>query len=213
MNKIGAAVALLATQVSALRLKATSEDMCSANVEDWATWLTTTGDHGLTLETPCTTLDPDEDCDCYEEGFYDWDGSDCWSGSCAPERYFSSDEYQAQDREVKLAEIWAQLTETNHATGEVSPTKVKCQNFAEMYKHFQQDPEDSYYVAGDEMQNTRTETRHKLVHQQGVVGTGKFVIADGITDTYGYTGIFESGSDSMLIRFSETGLHIDGVTQ
>lgn len=82
-----------------------------------------------------------------------------------------------------------------------------------MYKHFQQDPEDSYYVAGDEMQNTRTETRHKLVHQQGVVGTGKFVIAEGITDTYGYTGIFESGSDSMLIRFSETGLHIDGVTQ
>ena len=53
MNKIGAAVALLATQVSALRLKATSEGMCSANVADWPTWLTTTGDHGLTLETPC----------------------------------------------------------------------------------------------------------------------------------------------------------------
>ena len=81
-----------------------------------------------------------------------------------------------------------------------------------MYKHFQQDPEDSYYVAGDEMQNTRTETRHKLVHQQGVVATGKFVI-DEDAKAYGYTGIFESGSDSMLIRFSETGLHIDGVTQ
>ena len=64
---------------------------------------------------------------------------------------------------MKNPDIWNALGD---GTGEVSPTKVKCQNFAEMYKHLQQDPEDSYYVAGDEMQNTRTSTRHKLVHQQ-----------------------------------------------
>ena len=81
-----------------------------------------------------------------------------------------------------------------------------------MYKHFQQDPEESYYVSGDEMQNTFNTTRFKLVHQQGVVGTGKFVINEDNLELYGYTGIFKSGSDSMLIRFSETGMHIDGVT-
>jgi len=29
----------------------------------------------------------------------------------------------------------------------------------------------------------------------------------------GYTGIFESGADDVIIRFSETGQHLEGTTK
>lgn len=41
---------------------------------------------------------------------------------------------------------------------------------------------------------------------------GKFEVDDAVVTDKGYTGIFASGSDSMIIRFSETGLHVDGIT-
>lgn len=43
-------------------------------------------------------------------------------------------------------------------------------------------------------------TRVKINHRQGVVGKIDWVS----TGDHGYTGIFETGSDSALIRFSET---------
>ena len=81
-----------------------------------------------------------------------------------------------------------------------------------MWKHFDQLPGPSYVHDGDEMNNTRTNTRNKLVHQQGLVATGQFIVDTDVVNERGYTGIFASGSDSMLIRFSETGLHVDGIT-
>ena len=43
--------------------------------------------------------------------------------------------------------------------------------------------------------------RQKYIHQQGVVTKAKFIPANN----RGYTGIFESGADNVLIRFSEAG--------
>ena len=52
--------------------------------------------------------------------------------------------------------------------------------------------------------------RQKYVHQQGVVTKAKFEITD---TSRGYTGIFDSGASDVIIRFSETGQHLEGVTQ
>ena len=43
---------------------------------DPARWLNKNSRHGQRLPTPCVdpNLDPNEDCDCYEEGFVDWEG-------------------------------------------------------------------------------------------------------------------------------------------
>ena len=61
------------------------------------------------------------------------------------------------------------------------------------------------------MRNSASQSRLKLVHQQGVVGLAKWVpIEDGVSQN-GYTGIFASGSDSALIRFSDD-FHVEGLT-
>ena len=54
-------------------------------------------------------------------------------------------------------------------------------------------------------------TRQKLVHQQGVIAKVEFVIDKRAKKKKKYTGLFKSGSDSALIRFSETGFHVDGL--
>ena len=50
-----------------------------------------------------------------------------------------------------------------------------------------------------------------MVHQQGIVGTGKWVPNKAALADNGYTGLFRSGSDSVLIRFSDD-FHVDGIT-
>ena len=42
---------------------------------------------------------------------------------------------------------------------------------------------------------------------------GKFVVDAAAVEDRGYTGIFASGADSMLIRFSQSGFHVDGITK
>ena len=62
---------------------------------------------------------------------------------------------------------------------------------------------------GDEMNKepAHGRTRQKYVHQQGVVTKARFVATQ---NDRGYTGIFESGADDVIIRFSETGQHLEG---
>ena len=119
---------MLATLSKALQITETDTAVtqCSNDKQDWATWLTPNPlTHGYTLETPCerAEYDPLEDCDCIPEGTFKW----CvkGSGDCF-DNYFNSNEYQIKDRQVKLQEIWSQLTETDRSTGKVSPTKPKC---------------------------------------------------------------------------------------
>ena len=58
-----------------------------------------------------------------------WEASDCGKRgrrACSPENYFNSDGYLELDHDVKLEQLWSQLTEIDRSTGEVSPTKPKC---------------------------------------------------------------------------------------
>ena len=58
-----------------------------------------------------------------------WERSDCGKRGqrpCSPDNYFNSDEYLALDHDMKLEQLWSQLTEIDRSTGEVSPTKPKC---------------------------------------------------------------------------------------
>ena len=43
-------------------------------------------------------------------------------------------------------------------------------------------------------------TRNKLVHQQGLVAKAEFIPATG----HPYTGIYASGAQNVIVRFSET---------
>ena len=52
--------------------------------------------------------------------------------------------------------------------------------------------------------------RKKFVHQQGVVGKAVFTVNSAAQSKY--TGIFKSGADDVIVRFSETGLHVDDIT-
>ena len=53
----------------------------------------------------------------------------------------------------------------------------------------------------------------KYLHQQGVVTKAAFVPYKPNVDIRGYTGIFETGATDVIVRFSEAGQHLDGVTQ
>ena len=55
--------------------------------------------------------------------------------------------------------------------------------------------------------------RQKYVHQQGIVTKAKFVPFERNVRKRGYTGIFESGADDVIIRFSTSGQHLEGVTK
>ena len=46
--------------------------------------------------------------------------------------------------------------------------------------------------------------RQKYVHQQGIVTKARF-IPGGMAEERGYSGIFESGADEVLLRFSDAG--------
>ena len=52
--------------------------------------------------------------------------------------------------------------------------------------------------------------RQKYVHQQGVVTKGRFEAFD---NERGYTGIFASGAEDVVIRFSDAGQYLEGVTE
>ena len=54
-----------------------------------------------------------------------------------------------------------------------------------------------------------------MAHQQGIVAKAKFtpVTNDEGVYEFPYTGIFESGSEHMIVRLSETGRIIPGVSR
>ena len=143
---------------------------------------------------------------------------------------FNSREYQALSHETKMEMLWDQLTKVK---------KVKCQDWEKIWKNFLQNPNHSMKKVthsedrlsgwyrrnqlkreqerkgfGDEMHREITEgkvnPRQKYVHQQGVVTKGKFVVTKR---NRGYTGIFASGADDVIMRFSEAGQHFEGKTK
>ena len=126
---------------------------------------------------------------------------------------FNTPNYQVLDRETKMEMLWEQLMKVR---------KVKCQDWDKIWRQFQQNPELSFKKLqkphkrkvdkenekkgfGDEMMiDSGTESvRQKYVHQQGIVTKARFVPIDN--SGRGYSGIFESGSDEVIVRFSEAG--------
>jgi len=91
---------------------------------------------------------------------------------------------------------------------------------------FRQKPQTSFGHAGDQMPKNMLmkgevadskpkPDRKKMAHQQGIVAKARFI---PVTDEDGsyefpYTGIFESGAEHMIVRLSETGRIIPGVTK
>ena len=59
---------------------------------------------------------------------------------------------------------------------------------------------------------SKDDKRLKLVHQQGIVAMAKYVPSCRGIKGHHYTGIFRSGAENVIIRLSETDLHLDGVT-
>jgi len=88
-----------------------------------------------------------------------------------------------------------------------------------MAELFKAKPNQSVAFFGDEIPRRQTinsieeegrdrPRRTKLVHQQGLVAKAEFIP----TGENSYTGIFASGSDNAIIRLSEAGLIVPGVS-
>ena len=135
---------------------------------------------------------------------------------------FNTPNYQELDREVKMEMLWDQLMKVR---------KVKCQDWDKIWRNFQQNPELSFKKVqkpnkrkvdkenekkgfGDEMMiDSNTENvRQKYVHQQGIVTKARYVPLDQSFER-GYSGIFDSGADEVILRFSEAGQILQGVSQ
>jgi hypothetical protein len=83
--------ALLASMLLQNEVKAQE---CDSSIEAWLDDSIVVPNHQL--EVACTSLDDDEDCDCYPENFINWDGANCGRRGirqCPPENYFSSAGY------------------------------------------------------------------------------------------------------------------------
>ena len=141
------------------------ETECAAT---FATWLDEADAPTYELENACTTIDQVNDaaaeCNCIQANLVDWDGARCGSRNrrdCPPENYFSSAEFQLQEHDEKLDELWEQLTGTPRGDLDItaSPTKVKCQNFGDFYMHLNQAPGISMGHTGDEMPNFKFDIR------------------------------------------------------
>ena len=52
----------------------------------------------------------------------------------------------------------------------------------------------------------------KYLHQQGIVTKAQYVPFSQNVEARGYTGLFQSGAQDVIIRFSEAGQHLDGIT-
>ena len=105
--------------------------------------------------------------------------------------WFKGDTYQAKSRREKMADLWGQIEGDSSVTQPVTP--LMWANFDEMLK---QKANGSFCQVSDEMKRTVKKT----THTQGVVAQ----IAWESTGDHPYTGIYASGTEHGIMRFSET---------
>ena len=236
MNKLQTTTFLLlqANAIATLLQQA----QCSADVENW---LPATDVNLQNPEQACTEEDAANDwadCDCIpgRHEIVDWvfdadlrtDITDLDDETITQKEYrnghqiFNTPNYQVLDRHRKADMLWKQLLKVR---------KAKCQDWVKIWRNFQQDPNQSFKIIskiqkrgvdnenkkrgfGDEMmEDLRTDSvRVKYVHQQGIVTRAKFV-PGGMAAERGYSGIFASGSDEVIVRFSDAGQRLDGVSE
>jgi hypothetical protein len=105
--------------------------------------------------------------------------------------WFKGDTYLAKSRQEKMVDLWSQI---QGDPSEVQPvTPLMWAEFDEMLK---QNANTTFCQASDEMKRRIKKT----THTQGVVAH----IAWESTGDHPYTGMYASGTDHAVLRFSET---------
>ena len=101
--------------------------------------------------------------------------------------YFKTDEYQAQDREHKMNDLWTMITKDDTMLDYF---------WADFAKIFTNKANGSFCQNSDELKRNRPKT----THTQGVVAKASWLPVAG----NGYTGFYASESNHNIIRFSQT---------
>ena len=102
--------------------------------------------------------------------------------------YFKSEAYFAKSKEDKMNELWAEILKDD---------EPMAYYWSEFPNFFTQKANGSFCQRSDILNKKRLKT----THTQGVVGQVEWVPVD---NDEGYTGIYKSGSDAVLIRLSQT---------
>ena len=106
--------------------------------------------------------------------------------------WFLSEVYQSKPRQDKMQDLWRMIVPDPH----VSEAPIDF-HWAEWPTIFTQDMQLSF-TSSDEM----PEGRKKFAHTQGVVAQVKWTPIEG----HGYSGMFKTGSQDVIMRLSETAM-------
>ena len=105
--------------------------------------------------------------------------------------YFFSTDYRRQDASAQLDDLWSIMVPDESA--DVPPQPLYFNHFDDI---FTQDASLSFTETFDQLDDGR----FKTAHTQGLHAKASWTS----TGNHGFTGIFEEGTDNLLIRFSET---------
>jgi len=106
---------------------------------------------------------------------------------------FDGSAYESESRSTKLSELWSAISDDSEPLGYY--------NTLEQAELFVEDASTSFTFQGDDMPNQyigHLFERKKLIHTVGVIARATFKVTNAVN----YTGLFKSGCDSVLIRFS-----------
>ena len=104
--------------------------------------------------------------------------------------WFKGSTYKAKGRYEKMYDLWQMVTEDT--SGPREPY------WSEFPLAFVQESKKTFYQDSDELKKNRL----KIFHTQGVVAKVKYVPVENS----GMSGMLGEGSDTVLLRFSETGM-------
>lgn len=112
----------------------------------------------------------------------------------APQRkvnYWHQDAYQNQSRYDKLEQLWEELIPNPHDR-DVEPLDFMWRAFPKFFTR------ENYKVFRSKS-DALPAPRQKLVHTQGLVAKVRWI---PVANDEGYSGIYETGSDTMILRLS-----------
>ena len=117
--------------------------------------------------------------------------------------YFKSTHYLAKDKQTKMDELWGKIRQNETAEDE-TPTPFMWKEFTEFFT-------DVAVEAFCGVSDALRWNRKKTTHTQGLVAKVQWVPVEG----NGYSGIYEHGSDHVIMRLSERNYlnkHSEGLT-
>ena len=125
------------------------------------------------------------------------------SKMAAPEdlQYFGTKTYKKKDRATKLAELWSVIAPVD-ASGNAIEQRVEASaQWRNMMPWFDWSGKIEYNHASDELKMNFP----RIDHAQGLVAKVEWepVASDGVS-AGGYSGMYATGSDTVILRLSET---------